>query len=111
MDGAISKELGAAEAGNRSKDPTLLAPLQAGLKPHHVEHGPFSVLQSELHNGVGPASGPGIDQAHRFHRTEPQGILAPSRQHFDREAPFEISRLFEGMDRREFRSPDLLPKT
>src|SRR5947208_978694 len=60
------------------------------------------VILTKLHDGIGCAVGPGIEQADRFHRAETQRINAAVSHHFDRQTSLEKSFLVEIMDGRRF---------
>ena len=79
----------------RREDPLLLRPGQAGLEAHQVPRRPGHVLAPELHHGVRPPPGAGVRQSHGLHRPVGQDVPSPLRHHFDRQAAFEITRLFE----------------
>ena len=73
----VTEEFRLLKTRNHGEDPFLLAPFEACLKAHQVEHGLFTVFGPQLDGGKGPAAGPGINEAHRLHRAERHDHPAP----------------------------------
>ena len=60
------------------------------LETHQVIAVGAQIFLTQLHGGVGTASGARVDQAHRFHGAKAQGIASAPGDFFDRQARFEI---------------------
>ena len=88
-------ELRMLQSRNGAKDAQLLAVLQLGLEPDHVEQGPELVVLPQLHDRVGLAFGRmRIGQPERFERPVPERLGAALGHDFDRQAALEIGGRF-----------------
>ena len=102
VDHAEPHELRLLEPGNHAQHSRLLAPLQLRLKPDETVMIAGEIVLAELNGRVRLTAGPRVPQPDRFHRPEPQRILAAMRHYFDGKAPFEELLLVEVMNRRGF---------
>src|SRR5712692_8346945 len=88
-------ELRMLQSRNGAKNLQLLAVLQLGLEPDHVEQSPELVVLPQLHDRVGLAFGRmRIGEAERFERPVPERLRAALGHDFDRQAALEIRRRF-----------------
>ena len=93
MKPAKTRKLGALEAGNRAKDARLLAVLELGLEPHHVEQRAEPIILAQLNDGARlDVRRMAVGQAEGLHRSVTQSLTAALRHHLDRQAAVEVGR-------------------
>ena len=93
MQSAEPRKLGLAEAGYSPEDPHLLAVLQLGLEPHHVEQTAKLIVLAQLHHRIRfDVWLMRIGEAERLHRSMAQRFASALGHHFDRQAAVEIRR-------------------
>ncbi len=85
-----AQELRPLQAGDQPKDASLLGILQRVLEAHQVVAGGAQVLLAQLHDGVGPAAGARVAEAHGLHGAKSQRVAAAARQFLDGQAGFEV---------------------
>jgi len=95
VDASVAGEFRILQTRNGAEDPLLFRPCQFRLKSHEIEQRALAVFSAQLDNRVRRRSRARIGEPHRLHRTEAERIDPPVCQHLDRQAAFEIGRLFE----------------
>jgi len=77
------------QPGDQTKNPGLLGVPQVVLESHQIVARGTQILLSQLHDGVGPAAGARIHQAHGLHGAEAQSLAAAADQLLHGQAGFE----------------------
>ena len=84
---------------NHPEHALLLGVGHLGLEADHVQQAAQAVVAPQLHHGVGRFPGARVFQAHRLHRPEARGVLAPLGHLLDRHAALEERNLLEILER------------
>src|SRR5689334_17580928 len=95
MDLAEPQELRILQARDQAENAALFRELQMILKSDDAVAGAHDVPLTELHDGIGCPSRPGIAQPDRPHGPEPQRVAPATGKFLDRKAGLKIANFFE----------------